>query len=555
MYEKAHDAYQSAVVALRKFAQKYQSTQPDTAAQDTTRKKSIRVAEKDSTLLVAKKWITRSGEKSSEMLYRIADLNSASIAQILNAPLPDGLDPVALLEYKNQVYLKAVKPIVDNIVQAHLRNLNEADSLQFDNQWVDQSRKKLIDVFGVLPKQYFRLTKDALNTYKTMNKKYVRIMKSGTDQEKEDALSLAGDLQNVIELGKKYARIMGRFYQWEMDNILSHNFAERYTNQALNNYLQNSTLIAGQFKAESDSARARKDVYSALNQKDPQPEYEDAIYTFSDNASSLHDAALTVAADAYDYKKKHNLQSLAVAGISSLLVELDPLTYAKEFSVGTDSVYVLADSSWLVSAKADSNWFAADFETDSTWEAAARLPWDSTGKEIFPKELAYSVGLPVGTDSLVQAAAVADSDSAAVGAADSSAAASPADPPPADLYFRKVFTISDLPVAADLKIQADDNVKIFVNGVKVFSEESDTLGWKQVFPVNVNDFVKSGQNVIAIHVSDTDGSGKGMRAGLQIQLLRKQSIEKVSQEVKQQEVNFDRNLAKQTFLLNRVPKP
>ncbi len=556
LYEKAHDAYQSAVVALRKFAQKYQNTLPDTAAQDTTQKKSIRVAEKDSTLLVAKKWITRSGEKSSEMLYRIADLNSASIAQILNAPLPDGLDPVALLEYKNQIYLKAVKPIVDNIVQAHLRNLNEADSLQFDNLWVDQSRKKLIEVFGVLPKQYFRLTKETLNTYKTMNKKYTRIMKSGTDQEKEDALSLAGDLLNVIELGKKYAQIMGRFYQWEMDNILSHNFADHYQDQALNDYLQNSAFIAGQFKAESDSARAMKDAYSALNQKDPQPEYEDAIYTFSDNASSLHDAALDVAAEAYDYKKKHNLQSLALAGISSLLVELDPLTYAKEFSVGTDSVYALADSSWLVSTRANSNWFAADFVTDSTWKAAGRLPWDSTGKEIFPKETAYSVGVPVKSDSSVRVtSAVSDSDSVATGAADSSASAVSVDPPPADLYFRKVLTISDLPVAAELKIQADDNVKIFMNGVKVFSEESDTLGWKQVFPVNVNDFIKSGQNVIAIHVSDTDGSGKGMRAGLQIQLLRKQSIEKVSREVKEQEANFDRNLAKQTFLLNRVPKP
>jgi hypothetical protein len=445
---------------------------------------------------------------------------------------------------------------VDNIVQAHLRNLNEADSLQFDNVWVEQSRKKLVNVFGILPKQYLRLTKEALSTYKTMNKKYTRIMKSGTDQEKEDALSLAGDLLNVIELGKKYAQIMGRFYQWEMDNILSHNFAEHYKQQALNDYLQNSALVAEQFKAESDSARALKDAYSALNQKDPQPEYEDAIYTYSDNASSLHDAALDVAAEAYTYKKKHNLQSLAVGTLSSLLVELDPLTYAKEFNVSTDSVYVLADSTWLVATKADSNWFASDFQPDSTWQSAARLPWDSTGKKIFPKEIAYSMGWPVSEDSTTALMATAASDSDSTAAPVDSVGASPAaDPPPAELFFRKVFTISDLPVAADLKIQADDNVKIFLNGVKVFAEESDTLGWKQVFPVNVNDFIKTGNNVVAIHVSDTDGSGKGMRAGLQIQLLRKKSIKQVSQAVKQQEANFDRMLARQTFLLNRVPKP
>ncbi len=553
LYDKAHEAYRSAVVALRKLAEKYQPSVPDTTAPDTTGKKSIRVTEEDSTLRVAKKWIARSAEKSSEMLYRIADLNSASVAQILNAPLPDGLDPVAMLEYKNQVYLKAVKPIVDNIVQAHLRNLNEADSLQLDNIWVEQSRKKLMEVFGILPAQYFRLTKEALGTYEAMNRKYTRIMKSGTEQEKENALSLAGDLLNVIELGKKYAQIMGRFYQWEMDNILSHHFADRYRNKALDGFLQNAVLLSTQFKVESDSARAMKDTYSALNQKDPQPEYEDAIYTYSDNASSLHDAALQVAADAYAYKKQHNLQSLAVGGLSALLVELDPLTYAKEFRVETDSVYVLADSTWLVSERADSNWFAPDFP-DSDWQHAARLTWDSTGTKIFPKEMAYSVGLPVPADSSLRNVAVSDSDSVSV-AADSTADPAPGDPSPTDLYFRKIFTVSDLPVAADLKIQADDNVKIFMNGVKVFSEESDTLGWKQVFPVNVNDFIKTGKNVVAIHVWDTDSTGKGMRAGFQIQLLRKQSIEKVSREVQQQEKNFDAELAKQTFLLNRVPKP
>ena len=263
-----------------------------------------------------------------------------------------------------------------------------------------------------------------------------------------------------------------------------------------------------------------------------------------------------MAAEAYTYKKKHNLQSLAVGTLSSLLVELDPLTYAKEFSVGTDSVYVLADSTWLVTTGADSTWFASDFQPDSTWQPAARLPWDSTGKEIFPKEIAYSVGWPVSGDSATAPVTTAASDSDSTAAPVDSVAASPAaDPPPAELYFRKSFTISDVPVAADLKIQADDNVKIFLNGVKVFAEESDTLGWKQVFPVNVNDFIKTGKNVVAIHVSDTDGSGKGMRAGLQIQLLRKKSIKQVSQAVKQQEANFDRMLAKQTFLLNRVPKP
>ena len=556
LFEKAHNSYRSAVVLLRKLENTYKpspmdSTVQDTTARDSTRNHSIRVAEKDSTLRVMKRWVNRSGEKTSEMLYRIAELNYASIEQILSAPVPSGLDPVAALEYKNQVYLKAVKPRVDVIVQAHLRNINEADSLKLENKWVSRSRQKLLQVFKILPAKYYELAKGTIDTYRKMKHRYHYIMTKGTDAEKEGALNLAGDLLNVIDLGKKYTQIMTRFYQWELDNFLTHNFPDKYTEQGINHYLENTYKIAEAYKVEADSARAMKDYFSALNQKDPMPEYEDAIYTYSDNLNSLHDAALEIAADAYDYKKSHNLQSLAVSNISSLLIELDPVTYAKEFAVSTDSVYVPADTSWLVSTASDSNWIQND-DPDSSWAHAEKMAWDSTGKTFFAGQSAYSINIPMKMDTVFADTVAADSSQKMVQKVFHLV---PAKPYPAELYFKKRFEISDIPVSAKLKIQADDNMEIFINGVKVFQEETDTLGWKQAFPVNVNDFIRQGENVVAIHVTDTDSTQKGMRAIFQIQLLRKATIQKVSQSVKQEEINYEKRLEMQAFLLNQVFQP
>ncbi len=557
LYEKAHASYRSAVILLRKLENAAAPTASDsTALSDTTsgdsiHRHSIRVAEKDSTLRVMKRWVTRSGEKTSEMLYRIADLNFASIEQILSAPIPDGLDPVAILEYKNQVYLKAVKPTVDKIVQAHLRNINEADSLELENRWVARSRKKLLQVFKILPAKYYELAMGTIDTYRKMKHRYYKIMTKGSDSEKEGALNLAGDLLNVIDLGKKYTQIMTRFYQWELDNFLKHNFPDKYAEQGMNDYLENTYQIADTYKIEADSARALKDYFSALNQKEPMPEYEDAIYTYSDNFNSLHDAALEIAADAYDYKKSHNLQSLAVSNLSSLLIELDPVTYAKEFAVSTDSVYVPADTSWLVSTKVDSNWIQ-NTPPDSSWMHAQKMAWDSAGKALFPGKMAYSMNIPMKMDTVFADTVAVDSSQKAAPRAFHLAAH---EAYPAELYFKKAFDISDIPVSSKLKIQADDNMEIFINGVKVFQEKADTLGWKQVFPVNVNEFIRQGKNVVAIHVTDTDSTRKGMRAIFQIQLLRKATIQKVSESVKREEINLEKEIEKQAFLLNRVLKP
>ncbi|GBE26327.1 tol-pal system protein YbgF [bacterium BMS3Bbin03] len=556
LYEKAHNSYRSAVVLLSRLEKAYRpaapdSTAPDSSAEDSTRNQSIRVSEKDSTLRVMQRWVNRSAEKTSEMLYRIADLDYASIEQILSAPIPDGLDPVATLEYQNQVYLKAVKPIVDKIVLAHLRTINEADTLQLENKWVNQSRKKLLAIFEILPAKYYQLAKRTVGTYIKMRHRYYYIMTKGSDTEKEDALSLAGDLLNVIDLGKKYTQIMTRFYQWELDNFQNHNFPDRYTNQALNEYLSNTYQIANSYKVEADSARAMKDYFSVLNQKDPMPEYEDAIYTYSDNLSSLHDAALEIAADAYDYKKSHKLQSPVIGSISGLLVELDPVTYAKEFAVSTDSIYIPADDSWLVNTSVDSNWIQMD-DPDSSWRHAVRMPWDSAGRVLFPGETAYSINVPMAMDTVYNDTTGTDSASAP---AQPGYHLVPKEAYPANLYFRKTFTIDDIPVSANLKIQADDNMEIFMNGVKVFQEKADTLGWKQAFPVNMNDFIRQGENRVAVHVIDTDSTRKGMRAIFQIQLLRKKAIEKVSRTVKQEEVNYEKNLERQAFLLNYVLVP
>ena len=124
LYERAVNSFQNSVQVLTRIADDFESSLNEQAlvvadsASDSTQvtERGGRVTIEDSTLYVARKWIDRSKEKISEIVFDVAELNYESVAKFLSAPVPADLDKVAELEYRNQVLNRAVRPLVQQIV-------------------------------------------------------------------------------------------------------------------------------------------------------------------------------------------------------------------------------------------------------------------------------------------------------------------------------------------------------------------------------------------------------------------------------------------------------
>lgn len=72
----------------------------------------------------------------------------------------------------------------------------------------------------------------------------------------------------------------------------------------------------------------------------------------------------------------------------------------------------------------------------------------------------------------------------------------------ADLFFRKIITLKNLPKKANFSIAAIDEYTIYINGHKVIHE--DSLG--EVATLELNNYWKIGDNLLAVHIH-TKGSG------------------------------------------------
>ena len=142
IYSQALKSYQRAVLVLERVANHTVSGEGETG--------SFSSSVDDSVLTMTRSWLAKSKGKISETHYQMAEVNTESIDRLLSAPVPADLGGVARLEYRSQVLVKAIKPLLDVVVGAHRRNLHVADSLGLKNQWTEASRSKILSSLGLL---------------------------------------------------------------------------------------------------------------------------------------------------------------------------------------------------------------------------------------------------------------------------------------------------------------------------------------------------------------------------------------------------------------------
>jgi TolA-binding protein len=583
LFEKAFETYKKNLLRIRNLMASYKPQVPD-----TTGGKSIRVAPQDTTLQVAQVWLEKTENKVSETLYNIAELNYGAIERLLNAPIPEGLDEVAVLEYRNQLLAKAVFPIVREITDAHIRNLVEADSLKLENRWVEQSRRKLIEVARILPDQYRSLCLDASRTFERLYREYNRIMREGTEEEQEGALDLAGKLSNVIEMSKNYANLMLANYKFTIDRLKPYPFGKLLAQSLFSEMMQASVVLAERFVEFAQDNRIQKDYFTVQNQIEPKMVYEDAIFTYSDNETQLKDNALALCETVYDLKKSYGFPSPHFARLAALMVHLDPQTYAQEFDLPETELAVAPDKGWMATTEYPDSTFMVPERLETLEWHPASVRRDVSGEEAVPALIAYESFVVERTepaeedtatapapDSLLATASAdtsAGADSLRAAAGDTLLVSLPADTssagiedfaepepvlearPASRFVVARSIYLEDIPLSATLKLNADDNAVVYLNGIKVFAETSDSLGWGDQFETDITPFLRPGKNWLVIEIEDTDQSGMGVQPILNVKVVDKTALLRRQEELASQEYGGQRSLDELVFHRFIVPE-
>jgi len=505
LYERALLAYKNANRALAKLAKLYHHPSAQVlAATDTTMfDRAGRLAREDTTLRIAQRWIERSKLKISEVIYDMAEINLASVEQLLDAPVPDGMDKITAMEFRSQLLGKFIKPLVGDIVKAHQRNLTEADSLGLQNHWVDRSRQKMITTENILAREYAELGRRALSQYQSVSGDYKTAVKTGDVR----ALEHRDEMGNLVEFSRSFAKAAMQSSGVNLERAAaikcSGNELAKTENQALGFAYRFATSMDSLAKVASNE----KQAYEALmkqgngaNGSGKGDNWQDAVIAFEDNYYSLREGATEVLQLGFELTQKHQLDNAWSEKIIVALVKSEPEKYAGALGLQVAQLNIPTDETWLTQASYDKDWTAQNVDL-ADWKPAQNLGAGSNFQGYGANRLWLMI-----TDTVKSFNGQADSllaDSVQVQA-----------PPKASpvVYFRKNFTVAGLPVSGQMQLLADDSFNLYVNGEYIAQFNLSSQDKPVVQIKDLSNYLRMGDNTLALEVRDTDNSGGVLEA-------------------------------------------
>ena len=418
-------------------------------------------------------WYEKTKEKISETLYRMAEVNARSIDRLLRVPVPGDLKEIARLEYRSQVLSKAIKPLLDVVVETHYRNLHVADSLGLENQWIEASRDKILSSLILLGQKYDDLAFDALREYEGRVEDYRKTTLNDKQRAEDDAINT---IVNLIEYSKSYSRVTLAFYKKGIEEATKTGFStsEILSTQdetvrfvlRLADFLEK--LIIG---GNEDQQKAEK-----LFQEAGELLYEDALAVFEDNVFFLKQNMKTLLENAYTIEKDFKLASPSGGWIGVRLVRMDPDTYSKQLNIPIVSKIARTDTTWWFSPSYQDGWESLDFEMIGWYHPRNRMDSD----------LLWDVNH---THSSEDGSQAQQSRS---------------------IYIRKEILIPGYPISGKLSFSTTSPHWIYLNGLNV-TENSD----EEAFPLSKH--LRQGTNLVALELSTKGDSS--MEGSILIQFI------------------------------------
>ena len=313
----------------------------------------------DTLAVLMRTWYEYSKGKVSETLFRMAEVNTKTVDRLLAAPVPGDLNTVARLEYRSQVLIKAIKPLLDVVVEAHRRNLFVADSLGLTNGWAEKSRGKILAALNLMGQKYTELAFDALSSYVRTVREYRMVVMGDQQGVPEELLNT---MVNLIELSKSYSQVTIVFYKRGVDEAGQSGIVSSKIVQTQNEMIQFVLQMADYLEKLLLQGIEDQKQADRLFQATGNLLYEEALAAYEDNVYFLEENLKSILEDAYAVEKAFMTPSPLGRWIAIRLVKLEPDTYAEKLDIPVASITVQTDTTWWFCPTHQKGWVSPDFQ-------------------------------------------------------------------------------------------------------------------------------------------------------------------------------------------------
>ncbi|NQS99423.1 MAG: tetratricopeptide repeat protein [candidate division Zixibacteria bacterium] len=488
--------------------------------------------------------------------YKIAQIyynNARYVEEVLDGyyAMPDqGENRRWKMYYRASVLGKFAAPRVQSVVSLYLQACVTADTINAQAIWQDSAASAAGAVLDKLAQEYYILIERPMKRYRvnlTAFRQRVRegdisavtIMSSPTLYLSfADAFidSMMMNMGAVLELAHRDTA--GTRFSEGIDSI--------YTESVWNYFRQYTDII--------NTNQEYFDSYTRKYEQTGDELYFEGMDLFEIVMDYTKEYQLELLEHATEYIENYGIITETGDGVIREMVKRDPVGYGYLLGLSLDKGELVAgNSEWRVAMEADREFRGLDFD-DSGWEFAKVIELPVLEEAVEDTTTAIevdtavvvedtSITVEIDTTAAVEDSAAADSlfqyeegtvsDTAEVLGAvepeeeslDFSALlemgvqAISADTPAEKLYFRHKFTIKDIPIAGVVTISADDKFSLFINGKFVGKGSNDEMAWLTPVNYSVKAFLETGENIIAVEVTDPDLSGNGLWFKLQYNVM------------------------------------
>jgi tetratricopeptide (TPR) repeat protein len=445
----------------------------------------------------------------SHLMYTAADLNVKGAIQFLSLPVPPELKktPVLLNEYKKKVAqsgIQFLKPGLSSLAEG----LQVARAYNIRSKWVDKAKQELLKYSNIAPERFAELTFENLENFRTYAALYRQLYETGnTTPDGQDAFAVQDLLGQFADYGKSFGKVAFQTYHNTLILAQDNNIKGQALRQAKDDFAKFVYTVSSQFEDVSQVCGGVADLYKRYTEDDPgvkdsvpadldKTVAEDMMYVFTDQKDIFNDYCIEMYEEGYLLLKEDNVKNEWMDKVRKKLGQLLPDVYGAEAGIQLVVEHVVSDTGWRMTARADSQWFAAKLQ-DETWGMGTRADLaDTIPVTGFDTSAAVPVWNAERTDTV---------------------------------FARKHFIITHVPKKGKLLVTARNFFRVYLNEVYIAKEDTGLDGWRQAKSYDVGDYLRRGENLLCIIAEHREG-GFGFMADLEIKSEPVESTETVTDE-------------------------
>ncbi len=539
-----------------------------------------RATEVDSTKEIALKWYSKASGKISFLYYKEAEITKMSIKQAFATTNPY-TDAYPAILFQAQLISKLINPAVERTMEAHLKNIDEANTLNLSNKYVEESKRQILLTSNIPAEEVEKLAYLSLRDYSSQMKEYRGLIEQeyGTvNAQGKDYPGIKDDVQLLIDVSKTLAINAMDSYVKTLQRAEEQGIQNDFVRTTQDRMIRIAVELTDKYEAYQDSADYWQAYYQTRFDSTENYNYDDAFLFYQEQTFGFKDYEQEILDHAFQLKEEYDINNLWTNKVLAKLIAVDPATYAG--AVERDIFIIESDETWLVSKTYQPGYNREDFD-DSGWKQAGivtsaynqfvdldvnpKAMWLPTKKivvdtsQVSPFDTTFGMSDSLG---LQDSTGLAFADSAAPPdfgvveepslAFDENVMADSSDSDTVQVYFRKKIDLKGTPVEGIIYITADNDFNFFLNEEYITDDELNNFAIIDTVDFGYLSYsIKPGINTLALRVTDTDKTGNGVKIYGYLELIPIDILAAMEERSKLAELDIDPVILRRINTLNK----